>query len=715
MIRLSLAAWGVCCWLAAASGLLPTPASAAPPVATPAADASRHALLVGCTRYPGLEVQQLEGPANDVVLMRQMLAERFHFAAAQIVTLAESQDETHKPTRAHIEREFARLAKTVKRGDQVVILMSGHGTQQPDADPPNPADPEPDGLDEVFLAADAKPFDRQLKTMPGAIVDDELGQWVRRIRDAGALVWIIVDSCHSGTIIRGNDGAVERRVRPEQVVPRDLLAAARKRASVGATRGAAAAEPDPPLAGDLTGIVALYAAQPEQSTIELPLPPEASQPERFGLLTFVVNKVLTEADAPLTYRELAQRLETQYVQWGRTSPTPVLEGRDRDREVLGLAVWPNRSSIALQKLGEHWMINAGALHGLTQQSILRVLQPGQQAGAAGLGFVRVARLGPVSSQVEPCAYASAPLNAELPERAVCELAYVDAGLRKTRIAVDVGDPALRRKIEQLLEKLAPRNALLALATQRTAADWIVHEQDAECYLEPATGFDPRDAGSARFGPAPAADQLEAWLDEHLRRIARAQNLLRWVRPSGANEKARSIDVEVQLTCTPAGDQEARPLVWQQQGTTLKAGDRLACRVHNRGADPVDVTLLFVDSGFGIQCVYPVPGTATDNRVYPGESPQAFEAAINDQTAGLEHLVMIAVPADGPPVDFGVLEQPTLATTRGTTSRGMGSPLGQLLETALYGRGTTRGSDAAQLDKQQIGLYSWRVVRPAGAK
>lgn len=694
------------------------PPASARPVAKKAAavattpPARRHALLVGCTLYPTLDVQQLEGPANDVVLMRSLLQDRFQFPADQVVTLAESEPDVRKPTRANIEQNFARLAKTVRPGDQVVILMSGHGTQQPDAEPADPNDPEPDGLDEVFLPRDAKPFDRQTHTTPNCIVDDELGLWVRRIRDAGALVWIIVDSCHSGTIVRGNDDAVVRRVPPEQIIPAEELAKSRARAS--RTRGGGGLpEAELAIGGDLSGIVALYAAQPEQSTIELPLPPDSDNPQRYGLLSFVLNKVLTEATTPLTYRELAQRIETQYVQWGRPMPTPVIEGRDRDREVLGLNVWPNRSTILLSVLGDSMQINAGALHGLTKDSVLRVA-PSAGGQSAAVGHVRVSSLGPVTSQVVSCAFGKTKEVKQLPDRSPCEVVYADAGLRKLQVYVDARPAQLAERLKKELIAVAQRSPLVAQVVNRRGADWVLHAEDGQVYLEPGSGFDPHDPSSAiRFGPAPLDAELGGWLGEHLRRIARAQNLLRLVQTGDVRPgEKKLVDVEVQIVRTPAGG-SAAPLDPRAPAATLHAGDQLEVKVNNRGADPADVTLLFIDSGFGIQCVFPVAGTATDNRVYAGETPLAFTAAINDKTVGMEHLVMIAVPVTegrSQPVDFGVLEQPTLAATRSGDSAApsLASPFGQLLETAMYGQGTTRGRETSQIDKQQISLVSWRV-------
>ena len=62
-----------------------------------------------------------------------------------------------RPTRANIEREFRRLADRAGPGDQVFVLLAGHGDCQPESDPPHPLHPEPDGIAEVFLPADVRP------------------------------------------------------------------------------------------------------------------------------------------------------------------------------------------------------------------------------------------------------------------------------------------------------------------------------------------------------------------------------------------------------------------------------------------------------------------------------------------------------------------------------------------------------------------------------
>src|SRR5581483_3854989 len=56
---------------------------------------------------------------------------------------------------------------------------------------------------ETFLPCDIKDWDKD--AVVNAILDDELGKMTRAIAGKGAFVWIIFDSCHSGTALRGGD------------------------------------------------------------------------------------------------------------------------------------------------------------------------------------------------------------------------------------------------------------------------------------------------------------------------------------------------------------------------------------------------------------------------------------------------------------------------------------------------------------------------------
>jgi len=161
-------------------------AQASKPEPAPAAkEVGRRALLVGVRSYDHLSRScHLSGPANDVRLMRGLLEKQFRFLPTDIVTLTEVEGTPNRrPTRANIEREFHQLAERVRQGDQVVILLAGHGGRQPEQVPPDPEFPEPDGIDEIFLPADVSSWRGFPERVSNAIIDNEIGAWLRAITD----------------------------------------------------------------------------------------------------------------------------------------------------------------------------------------------------------------------------------------------------------------------------------------------------------------------------------------------------------------------------------------------------------------------------------------------------------------------------------------------------------------------------------------------------
>ena len=335
----------------------------------PPAKVRRHALLVGCTKYDHYPDQSLEGPVNDVRLLRKTLIERCSFQADDIRCLSEASDANGRPTRANIAAGFAQLANSVRRGDQVVILLAGHGSQQPDDDQDPLRDPESDGLDETFLPCDVENWNGNRVT--NAIVDDELGDWTQAIAAKEVLVWVIFDSCHSGTALRGDSPFVLRRLEPARMqVPKTEP----KQAT---TRGGSEPAGEKVVThGSLEGVdttlnvVALYAAQPFETEKECMMPMEGNEQNWQGLLSFAVCQILQQGPLP-TYRELQQRILAQYRQWGWFEPTPLVEGVQFDHVILEQKARPARFQLNGSR-SEGWTIAGGRLHGLTQNSILGV-------------------------------------------------------------------------------------------------------------------------------------------------------------------------------------------------------------------------------------------------------------------------------------------------------------------------------------------------------
>jgi hypothetical protein len=147
------------------------------------AAAENYALLVGCSEYPKLSPgHSLRGPTNDVDLVAELLtSDRFKFKPKNITALAGWPAKGKlRPTRNNIMGAFNKLIRNAKDGDQIFILMSGHGSQQPANEDPN--DRETDGFDEIFLPADAQSWegDGDVQTVKYAIVDDEVRELLKR-------------------------------------------------------------------------------------------------------------------------------------------------------------------------------------------------------------------------------------------------------------------------------------------------------------------------------------------------------------------------------------------------------------------------------------------------------------------------------------------------------------------------------------------------------
>jgi hypothetical protein len=466
----------------------------------------QHALLIGCTKYDKLpEQSHLQGPSNDCELMRRVLTERFGFTDKDIVTLSDRPNAAGRPTRANIKSQFERLAKEARAGERVIILLSGHGSQQPD----HVIIDEPDGLDETFLPCDAGPWDDTKKMVVNAIIDDELEAWTKAITDSGAALFLIFDCCHSGTMLRGGNHVL-REIPAGVVVPREALQKAREEAAARreSTRSANGRAPADKPKNKATRLTALYAAQPHEPTIELPMPPDVEGSARYGLLTFTVCRLIMQAQSPLTYRELAQRVQGQYVQWGLGSPTPLLEGLDQDREILGTREWPGRSQFILRKSEDGWKIRAGQLHGLTENSILAVYPPAGKAGAGKIvGHVRVRKCLPTECEVEPCAYNKQPSLQQLTEGGRCELVFMDYGDMRLRVGIE-GDAnaggANRQRVRHLLKEIAKSpDSLVEVVDDGQKADVLARIKGEQIFLvaaDVAQRIGEPPPGAAYFGP-----------------------------------------------------------------------------------------------------------------------------------------------------------------------------------------------------------------------
>jgi len=705
-------------------------ASGEPAPASESGQISRRALLVGCTVYPSLSKDfQLEGPANDVELFRDFLEQRYHFAREEIVTLTENENSPErKPTKANIFRELDRLSTEVHAGDQVVVLMAGHGSQQPAHE--DPENPKSGGYEEIFLPGDIGKWDSSRGEVANAISNKELGSKIRAILGSGARVWAIIDSCHSGAMLRGGNGKEKlRQVPMRELVPDEVIRKHARASTTGAekTRGGVSLQPAPQMSlFDLKGWVATYAAQSFEPTVEKYLPPDDSDAKSHGLLSFAIVKILSETKTALSYQELIQEIYRYYNGMGRTFPTPLLEGTDLQREVLGESAVGNRASLRLvQRDGDHLKVNAGSLNGLSKGSVLAVRPPISESGeeTKPLGYVRVESIELFEATVIPCEFDDLPAVDTLPDGAICRIAYTDFGEKMLSFSLEnsdlaASDPELLKRLESVGQR---EGSLIRWTKNAADADWLLRINGNEAFLLPAGGTleaDQRAPGSAGLshgliGPTPVNLQLTSWVDDQLQKIARARFLLQLAAdPAFAQGENDSVRVETaMIRYKDSDDRIGQQEAGNPNQRELKSGDIISFEVRNSGDGMVDISLLYIDSRDGITCLYPRIGSVEDNRLHPGERLRTPRLKVTNDSTGLEHVVAIAVKAEGAPIDFSFLQQSSLDLTRSADGypRSMRTPLGELLKSSMYGAGHTRGLAPADSAKYLVRSLSWRVA------
>lgn len=655
-----------------------------------------HALLVGCTEYAVLKERmgaeaykaariELKGPANDVAEMRRTLLDLFQVPEAHIKTLVGWPEQaSERPTYGNIVAELDRLAKSVKKGDRVLIHMAGHGSQVPDTD-----GDEMDGLDEVFLPADVSVFDVKAGTVPSVLTDDEMGRKVRAIRDAGAMVWLLMDCCHSGTMVRapGDPSIRMREVDPEVLgVP------------ASATRGAPA-EGDESLGPaeidkkGLGGIVAMYGAQSYRPAPEMPLPRTGprEQATQHGLLTYMVLSQLRRAGGSLTFAELQEQVLAGYAALPYNGTVPLAEGDLRLR-VFG----DGRQAgpvLLVQSEGDKIALNAGQLAGIVPGTVLAVYEPGKLGdGKALLGGVEVVSTDPIRSVCHAVELdGRKPPQLESSWRCPAQVRRWPTGDRTLKVAAidPQGQPLPREKVPKAaLDVFAANGSMFALASAADAKWSLVVDGDA-MWLEPGQG-----AQALRFTVTGET------LLENLQRIFRAENLMFIAGTPGA-AGALPAGLEVRMfRIEKEGPSELR------SGAVLEPGDRIKFVLKNGSGRILDVTLLHIDAHYGVSVVWPDAGGARLTAADKAEK-EIGPLTVNDKPLGTERLLIVAVPrAEGDSViDLTFLEQKPLdVLSRGPEAGGVAA---LLREMSFGGEGVSRGFDEEPAS-MAMSMLVWRT-------
>lgn len=636
----------------------------------PAQAERNYAMLVGAATYPSLaERYWLKGTTNDVTLVHDYLtsAAPIPFDPADILLLSESEQSDGLPTLAGIRAAFDALEEKVAPGDFVYLHFAGHGSQAPAKDPKS----EIDGLDELFLPIDIGPWEYSTGKVENALVDDEIGARIAALRAKGANVWAVFDSCHSGTVTRsatsGEDEVVLRKLDPDVLgVPLDAVA------GLPTPEAGAMDMADAPVSRALPGteegsFVAFYAAQTNETTPEMNMPPGKKGRKRHGVFTFTLMEAL--ADNPgLTYGQLGQEVLRRYAVSNLARSTPYFEG-DLDRPVFGrgdagrLAQWPLEEDAQTGTL----TIPAGSIFGLNAGDRLAIMASPADTNEAALGLAEVVQTEALKAQATPVAddHSAALTLDEIPRGAY--LRKLEEGLDfQMTIALPAEGSNAAKAVAQAADKLladgtlGPRVTFVAAgapADLRLAIEPQSSRPDAVWVLSASGLFDP--AAPSISTAEKSTGELASALGDTLSKMTRALNVMRLGDAFGSS----TLDVEVTLqTRNPnEADKTALSPLPRAKVPRMIPGDELHLLAVNNMGQAVDLNVLYIDATYSISHMW-------NGRMQPGDRLDQGLVRITDSAFGRERLVIVLAPAERGTIiqDLSFLEQDSVLMTRGQT-------------------------------------------------
>ncbi|MDO6731332.1 caspase family protein [Marinovum sp. 2_MG-2023] len=671
---------------------------------TPATALAReaHALLIGASTYPALDKRfWLKGPANDVDLVAQYLASNpaLPFDPNNITVLADGRAGAQAPTLAAIRAEFAELTAEVAAGDFVYLHFSGHGSQTPAADPST----ELDGLDEIFLPVDVGPWNDTIGQVENALVDDEIGAMIDGLRARGADVWVVFDSCHSGTATRAapNDEEVYMRQLPAGAlhIPADVMAAAEVQSR--SLPNQAAPDPRdrdaPPVVsttpdGDKMGnLVAFFAAQTNETTPEKNMPKGQADRRLQGVFTYTLFETLAERPG-ITYRQLAQEVLRKYGTQNLARTTPLFEG-NLDLPVFGRTMGDRILQWGATRDGDALRLAAGQLHGLHNGTELILLaSPADNddqalarftvtssdtfsAKAAGVFDLDALPPGAVLRKVGTVLDLS--LNVALPAPGSAPAAALDAALAIIREAgltgprirfVPAGDPQADVRLAVFAD--SPRPDALWFMTAPGIVDI------GELANVPSVSTGDKTAG-----------ELADVVATNLLIMSRALNLMK---VGAATAGATAVEVEADLvrgrfdTSSESVAPDSRQPLSGAQVPRMVPNDTIGLHISNTTKGPVDFNILYIGSDYSISFM-------DNGRMQPGDTLDEDYILITDSSFGRERVIVVFSPAEphSEVEDLSFLEQAAIERTR-TAAITHKSGLNSLLDEAGFGD-TTRAA------------------------
>lgn len=251
---------------------------------------SKHALIIAVANYPKNTGWSSISSDNDVVILKDALL-RQGFKKENITIIIDND-----ARKQNILNQLKHLTDKVNVGDIVVIHFSGHGQQIIDDN-----GDEPDGYDESLIPYDAQMRYSNSYKGESHLRDDEfrliLTQLRHKLGKTGN-VFVILDSCHSGTGTRGyqKSRGTQVKFQPNGYNPQNIT---ENRALMDLNEASVVNN------HELAGLVTFSASGPEQLNFEYT---DKETETSYGSLSYAFCNALSGVDSTTTYRGLFDQI-----------------------------------------------------------------------------------------------------------------------------------------------------------------------------------------------------------------------------------------------------------------------------------------------------------------------------------------------------------------------------------------------------------------------
>jgi hypothetical protein len=360
------------------------------------AAAETRALIVGVSNYEHLDPSKhLLAPKNDVKEIEDLLLKRG--LKKSNITLIADGISAENPTRRVVMDALRALTDRSKRGDFAIVYFSGHGSYQPNQG--DPRHDKEDGYNEVFLPYDVEPTPLALnaKEIKNAIVDYQLGEFSDGIRDKGVDLWFILDSCYSGTGLRGSGQFHEKLIEPSDLGVRvDKTPAAKKETIIRGESAAASRSTE-----QRGRYVFFSASRSNETSKEIPVPGSVPAKDATWRSAFTHTMVTVMAREPkLTYGQIIETVNRVMGEPGsRITQTAGREGDLLDRPAFGHDTAP--SAVVQWPVRRDSGVDAGVAEGIEKGAILALYDNPNGKDTEASGYALVTEANATEAKISP--------------------------------------------------------------------------------------------------------------------------------------------------------------------------------------------------------------------------------------------------------------------------------------------------------------------------